>query len=222
MTQDEAMGGLETTADSSIIYRSLTHTDILVQTEQLSSMDAIREGEATWTDDAYASVPGTVVGLWHALLQGARIITDPQRLAEGQIFLGSEPLARQLAALPDNVAPHHEADAARAFYCFDRSCAAISLSDAHALSQNWKLTVCPAYVHPDTDRIVSLSLPDSAPPTRTADAQTGHKLGSVGRLLPGYKFEKTDTDLHLTSPDGITLFLPESKLDTEDFLVLFS
>jgi hypothetical protein len=181
-------------------------------------MDVVREGEAVWADGGYASAQGTILGLWHPLLQGGKIIADEKRLDQGQIFIGG-------ASLASDIAQHQPAESvleegARAMYCFDGTMHLIPPAAAHALQSTWKLTVCPCHLHAATGRILSLGLPDSPPPTRTADAQPGRKPGTCGRLIPGYKVERLTDALLLTSPDGVTISLPGGKLDAEDFLTL--
>lgn len=218
-SQREAVGWLEPSFQGAPVYRSLSHMDVLVQSEQLSSMDAIREGEAVWAEEGFASVPGTILGLWHPLLQGAAIIAERERLADGQIFIGGASLARDIAALqPPIVEEDEPAPGARALYCFDSTTHLIPPATAHALEHTWKLTVCPALAEAESGRILSLSLPDSPPPTRTADHQAGNRLGTLGRLIPGYKIEKLPDGLTLTSPDDVSISLPNTKLDGEDFL----
>ena len=218
-SQREAVGWLEPSFEGPPVYRSLSHMDVLVQSEQLSSMDAIREGEAVWASDGFASVPGTILGLWHPLLQGATLITERKRMAEGQIFLGGASLASEIAAQQPPILEEDEpAPGARALYCFDGTCHLIPPSEAESLQHTWKLTVCPALAEATSGRILSLSLPDSPPPTRTADHQSGNRPGTLGRLIPGYKIEKFPDSLTLTSPDDVSISLPNAKLDGEDFL----
>jgi acyl-[acyl-carrier-protein]-phospholipid O-acyltransferase/long-chain-fatty-acid--[acyl-carrier-protein] ligase len=219
--QQEAVGWLERTLDGPLAYHPLSQMEVLMQNEQLSSMDTIREGETVWSDGGYASVQGTVLGIWHPLMQGAAIITERDRLAEGKIFIGGASLASDIAAhqppIPD---PDLPAPGARALYCFDGTSHLIPPAASHALEHQWKLTVCPSYIHPGIRRILSLSLPHCPAPTRTADEQNGSKTGTVGRLIPGYKTMKSSEGLVITSPDGVAVTLPTGSLDAEDFLSL--
>ncbi len=219
LRQDEAVGWLEAGPEGTLDYRALSQMEVLMQSEQLSTMDAVREGEAVWTEGGFASLEGSVLGLWHTLLQGGIIITDRARLAEGKIFIGGAFLACDLAEQrPPVLDPDLPAPGARALFCFDGTSHLIPPAAAHSLAETWKLAVCPSHLDLTTSRIVSLSLPDSPPPTRTADPQSGNKPGSVGRLLPGYKIDKSPAGLCCISPDGISIPLPAGKLDPEDFL----
>jgi 1-acyl-sn-glycerol-3-phosphate acyltransferase len=214
----QAVGWLTHQEDGGLCYRALSHMDVLMQNEQLSSMDAIREGEAVWTDEGFASVEGTVLGLWHPLLQGGRIIAERERLAEGQVFIGGASLASDIAAHQPGETP--DSGGPRALFCFDGSTHLIPPAAAHALEHTWKLTVCPCLLSPAQGRILTLSLPDCPPPTRTADAQPGNKVGTVGRLIPGYKVTRLAEGIQLTSPDDVVISLPTGRLDGEDFLTL--
>jgi acyl-[acyl-carrier-protein]-phospholipid O-acyltransferase/long-chain-fatty-acid--[acyl-carrier-protein] ligase len=217
----EAVGWLETSPEGELGYRSLSQMDVLMQSEQLSSMDAVREGESVWVDGGFASIEGTVMGLWHTLLQGGIIITERERLAEGEIFIGGASLASDIAAhQPPVLDPDLPVPGARALYCFDGTSHLIPPAAAHSLEHPWKLTVCPSFIDVASGRILTLSLPDAPAPSRTAEAQLGSKNGSVGRILPGYKVEKLANGLCCTSPDGVTIPLPTAKIDSEDYVNL--
>ena len=138
-------------------------------------------------------------------------------------LMGGSSLASDIAAHQPPVAdPDLPAQGARALFCFDGTSHLIPPAAAHALEQTWKLAVCPSWIHPETHRILSLSLPDCPAPTKTADAQQGNKAGTVGRLIPGYKTTKSPDGLVITSPDGVSVSLPSASLDAEDFLSLGS
>lgn len=212
-TRQEAIGWLAPDASGTPTYRSLTHREILLQCEQLSSLDVIREGEGVFCPDGYASFPGSLLGLWHPMLQGATLLTEPHRQNDAQIFLGDDALAAALAVSP----PNHPAGA-RAFYCFNHEATSIAGTFSEALESRWHLTICPARYDEATQHLVSISLPNPPVTTSTGDPQTGHKPGSNGRLLPGYRARTTDGGLTLTSPDGLEIEMPDSRLDSEDFL----
>ena len=212
-TRQEAIGWLAPDASGRPAYRSLTHREILLQCEQLSSLDVIREGESVFCPDGYASFPGSLLGLWHPLLQGATLLTEPHRQNDAHIFLGDDALAAALAVSSPN-----QSAGARAFYCFNHEATSIAGTFAAALESRWHLTICPARYDDATQHLVSISLPNPPVTTSTGDPQTGHKSGSHGRLLPGYQARPTDSGLTLTSPDGLEIELPDSRLDSEDFL----
>lgn len=190
----EAVGWLRPNAAGALHYHALSHREVLVQCEQLSGMDAVREGERVWTQGGFASVEGTVFGLWHSLLQGSVVLSESATRPTADICIGGE-------KPPAGV---------RAWYHFTTVPAPASA------------VACPGYWHQETGRLLSLSLPQSLPPTRTADLQTGTKPGTLGLLLPGYQATVEPSGLLLTTPDGLRISLAGGSLDSEDFLSIAS
>ena len=210
--QPEAFGWLAPGPAGVPRYQSLTHREILLQSEQLSSLDAVREGEGVFSPDGFASVPGALMGLWHPLLQGAVILTEPSRQNDAKVFLGDEMLAAALAHSTPN-----QAEGARIFYCFCANAHQVAAQYGETLAERWKLTLGPAACDAATRRILSINLPHPPVTTRTGDPQQGHKPHTRGRLLPGFTAQD---QLTLQTPDGVSIALPGASLDLEDFLTL--
>lgn len=210
--QREAVGWLSRNRLGEVKFQGLSHMDVLIQSEQLSSMDALRDGESIYSAEGFASVEGTVMGLWHPLLQGGSIVVLEDWKAEADLFLGNGALAEELAAQKPS-----KTQKPRAFYCFKND-AAIPESLVMKLEKRWKLRVCPSFVATEQGRILALSLPDAVIATRTSEPQSGTKLGASGRLLPGYSTTLTDGKLEFQSPDGLDFEAEVDCVDGEDFL----
>ncbi len=220
LASQEAVGWL---ADSTlgVRYHSLTHRQLLAQSEQLRSVDSCREGETVCSPHGHACIEGTVLGFWNALLSGATLCAS---IRHAQVIVTNRLAWKALAETG------LEAPLARAiFLCGDVE----DLSDLAALPQPaarpsedpysskpaQQTPLLPCLVPTSMERFVTMSLPHPTIPTSTADHQDGWKPQTLGRLLPGYRMESLPAGgLKLVGPDDSQLELLGAELDSEDFL----
>lgn len=212
----EAVGWLEIDESGQAKYRAFSHRELLMQMEQLSSMDVIREGEAVWCDGGFASTEGTVLGLWHTLLQGGIVVTNEERVREVDLFLGGASLASRLVKSPPAGQPNR-----RAFFCFETSSLEIERQFAAPLEVASNIIFCSSWLDRSTGRIVSISLPEATVSTSTAERQLGTRSGSRGRLIPGSTVvTRDDGAVEIMTPDKLQILLTNAKVDLEDYLFM--
>ena len=211
----EAFGWLARDDSGKLQFRGLTHMDILMQSEQLSSMDVLREGDPVYSERGFANVEGAILGLWHTILQGGAVVSEAARCNDAAIFIGGADLARNLMATPPS-----DPSVARAFYCFDSDAKSLAEEVAEPLSQLRGINFGPSHLDNSTGRLLSISLPDAAIPTRTADPQLGTKPNALGRLIPGYALHHDRGKPCFISPDGVEIPLRGATLDAENFLFI--
>jgi acyl-[acyl-carrier-protein]-phospholipid O-acyltransferase / long-chain-fatty-acid--[acyl-carrier-protein] ligase len=200
----EAVGWLRVDGDGQIRYHSMTHRQLLAQSEQLRNVDSCREGDTVCSPHGYANVEGTVLGFWNALLTGAALCAS---IREADLVVTDRPA---WDALQETGV---DASKARAvFLCGDQA-------DLLGLEPSAETRVMPCLVPNTMERFVAMSLPHPAIPTKTAEHQDGWKPNALGRLLPGFQVTEGDKQLHIVGPDGATAEIHGIQLDAEEFLV---
>ncbi|MBP7948611.1 MAG: MFS transporter [Verrucomicrobiales bacterium] len=215
-SRDEAVAWLDADAEGEVVFRSLTHLEVLLQSEQLANTDVCREGEALYCADGFACAHGTILGLWHCLIAGSTIISNATALREADIFVGGADLGEKLLA----EIPRSQKEF-RSLYCFNppgRFPAALELR----LKRRLALTVCPCFASEHHGRIVSVSQPDPGRPSASAEPQAGTRSGTLGRVLPGFEISPSgDGDsLVISDPAGGEMQIQFARVDAEDFLTI--
>ncbi len=210
-TSGEAVGWLAADAQGQPQLRTLSHEEVLLQSEQLSNADFCRDGERLWQDLAPASGPGTLLGIWHPLLHGTTIISTAD--AAEQADLAAVEARSSPAVWPEFPGPV-------------RGVLVLMPPDAacFATVSRWQdqvaAPILPCLFAPDSGRILSVSMAHPETPTRTSEQQIGHLPGAAGRLLPGYRTETIHQGLNILAPDGAEAFLPGTTMDHESFITL--
>jgi 1-acyl-sn-glycerol-3-phosphate acyltransferase len=204
-SHQEAVGWLRSEADGTTSYHSLTHRELLTQSEQLRSVDSCRDGETVCTPHGFANVEGTVLGFWNALLVGASLCAS---MRKASLVITDRPAWDAL------VETGVSAETPRAiFLCGEHE----QLKDMF-LPEATPLMLC--YTSKELERFITMSLPHPEIPTATADFQHGHRPAAVGRVLPGFRVAEEPDCLKIFSPDGQEIQLPGASIDLEDFVYL--
>jgi hypothetical protein len=201
----EAVAWLRAGADNSISYHSLTHVELLAQSEQLRNVDSCREGETVCSPHGFASVEGTVLGLWNTILAGATLCASVRQAT----VIVTNRLAWE-ALCETNVGVRYPR---AVFLCG-------GIGDLRPLSSIQTCPVHRCFVADELERFVTMSLPEPILPSKTAEPQVGSKPGAMGRLLPGYQVEELGNILTIICPDGKSITVPNGRLDSEDFLFI--
>jgi acyl-[acyl-carrier-protein]-phospholipid O-acyltransferase/long-chain-fatty-acid--[acyl-carrier-protein] ligase len=147
---------------------------------------------------------GFTATLWYPLLSGCRIVTTPspldtRRIAEviaGQgvsVLVGAPTFLRPLL----KKAERHEL---RSLRIVASGAERMPIDLHHAFKERFGIELLQAYGLTETTPVTSTNLPEPAKKAREAEAHRGHRLGSVGRLLPGMTARIIDPDTGVDLP----------------------
>ena len=191
----------------------LSHRNILGNCAQISATGILPKEEALLACLPIFHSMGFTATLWYPILRGCRIVTipsplDTRKMAEviaGQhvtVLVGAPTFLRPLL----KKAERHEMSSLR----FAVSGAEKMPVELHiAFKERFGVELLQGYGLTETTPVTNINMPESLKKMRGAEAHRGHRLGSVGRMLPGMTAKIVDSDtgeeLPLTST-GIVWF----------------
>jgi acyl-[acyl-carrier-protein]-phospholipid O-acyltransferase/long-chain-fatty-acid--[acyl-carrier-protein] ligase len=191
----------------------LSHRNLLGNCAQISATGILPKEETLLACLPIFHSFGFTATLWYPILRGCRIVTTPspldtRRIAEVieaervTVLVGAPTFLRPLL----KKAERHELRSLR-FAVSGAEKMPVELHDA--FRERLGVELLQGYGLTETTPVTNVNLPEPPKKNRTADYQRGHRLGSVGRLLPGMTARISDPDtgaeLPLTST-GIVWF----------------
>ena len=191
----------------------LSHRNILGNCAQISATGILPKEETLMACLPIFHSMGFTGTLWYPLLRGCRIVTipsplDTRKMAEAiaaqrvTVLVGAPTFLRPLL----KKAERHELRSLR-FAVSGAEKMPVELHDA--LKERFGVELLQGYGLTETTPVTNINLPEPLKKVRGAEAHRGHRLGSVGRMLPGMTARIVDPDtgeeLPLTST-GIVWF----------------
>ncbi|HTQ31179.1 MAG TPA: AMP-binding protein [Opitutaceae bacterium] len=191
----------------------LTHRNILANCAQVSSTSILPR-----TATMLGCLPlfhcfGFTVTLWYVLLRGCRVVTVPSPLDTRKIVDAiKEEQATVLIGAPTFLRPllkKAERDELRSLNLVVSGAEKMPRELYDGFLEKFGLEIMQGYGLTETTPVIGVNQPDPPVPTSTADPQSGKRLGSVGRMLPGLTARIVDPDTHADRPlteTGLLLF----------------
>ena len=192
---------------------ALSHRNILGNCAQISATGILPREKSILACLPIFHSFGFTATLWYPILRGCRIVTTPspldtRKIAEVieaeqvSVLVGAPTFLRPLLKKADR----HELRSLH-FAVSGAEKMPVELHDA--FKERFGVELLQGYGLTETTPVTNVNLPDPPKKTRTAEYQRGHRLGSVGRLLPGMTARIVDPDtgaeLPLTST-GVVWF----------------
>jgi acyl-[acyl-carrier-protein]-phospholipid O-acyltransferase/long-chain-fatty-acid--[acyl-carrier-protein] ligase len=176
----------------------LTHRNILGNCAQISATGILPRDETLLACLPIFHSFGFTATLWYPLLRGCRIVTTPSPLDTRRIvevieaervtvLIGAPTFLRPLL----KKANRHEL---RSLHFAVAGAEKMPIELAEAFKERLGVELLQGYGLTETTPVTNVNMPDSVHKTRPAGHQSGHRLGSVGRLLPGMTARITDPD----------------------------
>ncbi len=205
----------------------LSHRNILGNAAQIAACEIIERHDAVLACLPLFHSFGFTVTLWLPLLHGARIITVPSPLEVKKI---AETIHQEKATVlfgtPTFLRPYlrkAESDQLRSLRFIIGGAEKLPLDLYHSFKEKFNVPILQGYGLTETSPVASANILDPPIVTNTAGPQTGNRLGSVGRLLPGMSARIVDPDtneekslleigmLHLRGPNIFEGYLGDQE-----------
>jgi len=177
---------------------ALTHRNILGNCAQISATGILPKEETLLACLPIFHSFGFTATLWYPILRGCQIMTTPSPLDTRRIVevIESERVTVMIGA-PTFLRPLlKKATRAelRSLHFIVSGAEKMPLELHEGFKERFGIEVLQGYGLTETTPVSNVNLPDPPRTTRTAEYQRGHRLGSVGRLLPGMTARITDPD----------------------------
>ena len=177
---------------------ALTHRNILGNCAQISATGILPKEETLLACLPVFHSFGFTATLWYPILRGCQIVTTPSPLDTRRIVevIESERVTVLIGA-PTFLRPLlKKADRSelRSLHFVVSGAEKMPVDLYEAFMERFGLQVLQGYGLTETTPVTNVNLPDPPRKTRTAEYQRGHRLGSVGRLLPGMTARITDPE----------------------------
>lgn len=204
----------------------LSHRNLLGNLAQIHAIGLMNHHDALMGCLPLFHSFGFTVTLWYPLVQGVRLITLPSPLEVKKI---AETIHQEKATIflgtPTFLRPYlrkAEPEQLRSLRMVIVGAEKLPHDLSKAFQERFAVPIYEGYGLTETSPVASVNLPDPPIVTRTAGYQSGNRLGSVGRLLPGItarildpdsKIERTLFDvglLHLRGPNIFEGYLHDS------------
>ena len=177
---------------------ALTHRNILGNCAQISATGILPREEILLACLPIFHSFGFTATLWYPILRGCQIVTTPSPLDTRRIvevieaervtvMIGAPTFLRPLLKKADR-------RELRSLHFIVSGAEKMPVDLYDAFKERFGLDVLQGYGLTETTPVTNVNLPDPPRKTRTAEYQRGHRLGSVGRLLPGMTARITDSD----------------------------
>jgi acyl-[acyl-carrier-protein]-phospholipid O-acyltransferase/long-chain-fatty-acid--[acyl-carrier-protein] ligase len=182
----------------------LTHRNILANCAQISATGILPKEKSILGCLPIFHSFGFTATLWYPLLRGCQVVTipsplDTRKMAEAieaeqvKVLIGAPTFLRPLL----KKAERHEL---RSLH-FAVSGAEKMPVDLHdAFKERFGVELLQGYGLTETTPVTNVNLPDPPRKGHAAEFQHGHRLGSVGRLLPGMTARIIDPDTEADLP----------------------
>jgi acyl-[acyl-carrier-protein]-phospholipid O-acyltransferase/long-chain-fatty-acid--[acyl-carrier-protein] ligase len=176
----------------------LSHRNILGNCAQISATGILPKEETLLASLPIFHSMGFTATLWYPLLRGCRIVTipsplDTRRMVEAivsqqvTVLVGAPTFLRPLL----KKAERRELSSLR----FAVSGAEKMPVDLHnAFKEHFGVELLQGYGLTETTPVTNINMPEPLKKMRGAEAHGGHRLGSVGRMLPGMTARIMDSD----------------------------
>ena len=176
----------------------LTHRNLLANCWQISSLPILPD-----TAVVLACLPlfhsiGSTVTLWYMMLRGCRVVTAPGPLDTRKIVDGvREEAATVLIGAPSFLRPllkKAEEGELRTLELVISGAEKMPLELYDAFMEKFHIEILQGYGLTETTPVSNVNQPDPPIAGHSEEYQTGKRLGSVGRLLPGMTARIMDPD----------------------------
>jgi acyl-[acyl-carrier-protein]-phospholipid O-acyltransferase / long-chain-fatty-acid--[acyl-carrier-protein] ligase len=176
----------------------LSHRNILGNCAQISATGILPREEALLACLPIFHSFGFTATLWYPLLRGCQVMTTPSPLDTRRIVevIEAERVTVMIGA-PTFLRPLlKKANRAelRSLRFIVSGAEKMPVELYEAFKERFGIEVLQGYGLTETTPVTNVNLPDPPRTTRTAEYQRGHRLGSVGRLLPGMTARITDPE----------------------------
>jgi acyl-[acyl-carrier-protein]-phospholipid O-acyltransferase/long-chain-fatty-acid--[acyl-carrier-protein] ligase len=186
----------------------LSHCNILGNCAQISATGILPKEETLLACLPIFHSMGFTATLWYPLLRGCRIVTIPSPLdtrkmaeviaAQGvTVLVGAPTFLRPLL----KKAERHEM---RGLHFAVSGAERMPVELHHAFKERFGVELLQGYGLTETTPVTNINLPEPLKKLRGAEAHRGHRLGSVGRLLPGMTARIVDPDTGADLPLSAT------------------
>ncbi|HUJ42042.1 MAG TPA: MFS transporter [Opitutaceae bacterium] len=176
----------------------LSHRNILGNCAQISASGILPKEESLLACLPIFHSMGFTATLWYPVLRGCRIVTTPspldsRRIAEVieservTVLVGAPTFIRPLV----KKAKRHEL---RSLHFAVSGAEKMPLELYEAFKENFGVEILQGYGLTETTPVTNVNMPEPPRKARRAEHPRGHRLGSVGRLLPGMTARISDPE----------------------------
>jgi acyl-[acyl-carrier-protein]-phospholipid O-acyltransferase/long-chain-fatty-acid--[acyl-carrier-protein] ligase len=176
----------------------LTHRNILGNCAQISATGILPKEKSILACLPIFHSMGFTATLWYPILRGCQIVTipsplDTRKMAEVieaervRVLIGAPTFLRPLL----KKAERHEL---RSLDFMVSGAEKMPIELHEAIKEKFGIVLLQGYGLTETTPVTNVSLPDPPKKSRTAEHQRGHRLGSVGRMMPGMTARIMDPD----------------------------
>ena len=167
----------------------LSHRNILGNCAQISATGILPKEETLLACLPIFHSMGFTATLWYPVLRGCRIVTTPSPLDSRRI---AEVIAAErvtvLVGAPTFIRPllkKAERHELRSLHFAVSGAEKMPVELHDAFKERFGVELLQGYGLTETTPVTNINLPEPLKKVRGAEAHRGHRLGSVGRLLPG-------------------------------------
>ena len=176
----------------------LTHRNILGNVSQFSMMLASRPDDLVVASLPFFHSFGCTVTLWFPMIEGVKIVTYPSPLEAAKIAaLVERYKATIMFATPTFLRAYlrkAEPPQLRSLRLLITGAEKLQTDVANAFQERFGMPVYEGYGLTETSPVVSVNLPDPAPPKDGVSVQPSSRLGSTGKMAPGIAAEIRDPE----------------------------
>ena len=186
----------------------LTHRNILGNCAQISATGILPKEESLLACLPIFHSMGFTATLWYPILRGCQIITTPSPLDSRRIAEVIE--AEQVTVLigaPTFLRPllrKAERPQMRSLHFAVSGAEKMPVELHHAFKERLGVELLQGYGLTETTPVTNVNLPEPPKRHRSIDSHHGHRLGSVGRLLPGMTARIVDAETGAELPLNAT------------------
>ena len=176
----------------------LTHRNILGNVSQFSTMLASRPDDLIVASLPFFHSFGCTVTLWYPMIEGVKIVTYPSPLEAAKIAgIVERYKATIMFATPTFLRAYlrkAEPPQLQSLRLLITGAEKLQSDVAEAFEQRFGMPVYEGYGLTETSPVVSVNLPDPAPPKDGVSVQPSSRMGSTGKMAPGIAAEIRDPE----------------------------
>jgi len=189
------------------------YRELLANALQMSELNSVQRGQRVMIDwDALEDCRDVVAIVWALYLELELVLVGTSTTPDAVAALSKQYHVEAMVGGAALAEAWLQYDLTGEFYDF-------STSAVDRVQENADRNVLPCLAH--SGRVISMSVPHPAAQTKINDVQEGHRLGTWGRLLPGYDVTCVDSGVTLSGASAQnTIFLPGLQLNDEGMLIL--
>lgn len=182
----------------------LSHRNILSNCAQVSSLSILPDSATLVACLPIFHSFGCTVTLWYPVLRGCRTVTIPSPLDTRRIVDAiHEEKATVMVGAPTFIRPFlkkAESHELRSLELVVTGAEKLPLDLYDAFLHEFHIEILQGYGLTETSPVTNVNQPDPPATTFTAEPQTGKRLGSVGRLMPGMTARIMDPETGVELP----------------------